>query len=93
LSNIKTKRIEVIVVLDVTLDESKFTDEVMNDFNDCIGKTDMAGHFKNLAFQEANGFIGFDNFVEGYGDISDLGVEFREVSRDQEIIDDNVEVD
>lgn len=66
----------------VELDESQFSEEWLAHFkkyfydveDDCSeAETPLQGHAANLATQELQGVIQ-GNFLEGYGNISDMGI-------------------
>ena len=46
-------------------------------------------HVENLAQLEARGLIGWDNFVEGYGNIKDMGIDIKIVDGTKEIVEEN----
>lgn len=76
------------VLIQVTVDESKFTDEFMEEFRRHFYPFNtIEEHMEHLAQLEARGLIGVDNFVEGYGDIREFGVKFGVGSGETEIVD------
>lgn len=84
----KTFRVQVTQVVEVTLDETKFTEQFMEQFrNGFYPFFDIETHAKHLAQIEARGLInGFnpDEFIEGYGPMSDMGIKFNNVGKEQE---------
>ena len=82
------KRFKVTIESEVIveLDESQFTPEWLAHFkkyfydveDECSESEDpLQGHAANLAMQELGGIIR-NNFLEGYGDISDMGITIEE---------------
>lgn len=67
--------VEVTQAVVVDVDESKFTEEFMQAFREGFYDfDDIEDHVQHLAQMEARGLIGYDRFVEGYGDIREMGV-------------------
>lgn len=84
-----TKQIEVTQVIEVTIDESKFDEEFMAEFDaHFFPGYDLNDHFKHLAQLFARGICDgdFDNFIEGYGVATDMGIRFRKIDGDEEIL-------
>ena len=85
----KTFSVEVTVSVDVTLDETKFTPEFFEEFNDSITDwgDDLEEHAKHLAWVHATGvedlaYVSRAPFVEGYGPVDEMGI--QAVTRDTE---------
>jgi len=82
---VKTFEIEVTRRVQVTLDESKFDEKFMREFDRWFydfGR-DINRHVKHLAWLYAAGRIGgLDRFVEGYGKLSEMGISFDEINGD-----------
>ena len=81
------KEVEVVLVKNfmVEVDESKFTPEFMQGFNETIYEIeDIEGHIKNLAELATNGAFdpSFNDFVEGYGFLSEMGIKITEKMSD-----------
>lgn len=77
----------------VTLDESKFTTKIMEDFNSCItdlGTDERAylAHAERIADLFAHGLEDFSltDFVEGYGVVEEAGI-FVNANDDYDYID------
>ncbi len=69
----------------VTMDESKFTNEFNEAFSDMMWDVDgLEDHAEHLAQMKAREMIGFDHFVEGYGDIREMGISLDILSQDTE---------
>ncbi|ABM73407.1 hypothetical protein [Vibrio phage VP882] len=82
------KEFEVTVThtVKVTMDESKFTPEFNQAFREYFFDfDDIEDHAKHIAQIEARGMIGFDHFVEGYGDIREMGIKVKVTDQDEEI--------
>lgn len=62
--------IEVTHHVAVEIDDSIIDEKFMSDFREYMYDfEELEDHAKHIAQMEARGLIGFDNFVEGYGDI------------------------
>ena len=72
--------VEIVHTFEVTVDETKFTDEFLEEFNSTMYYIeDIDGHIKNLACLAAYGNIdGSTNFVEGYGDLKEMGIKIED---------------
>lgn len=74
----KTFEIEVIQVVRVTLDETKFTDEFLEEFaNNFYDLWDIEEHAQHIAQLRARGVIDIDysgEFIEGYGPSDAMGL-------------------
>lgn len=82
------KEFEVTVThtVKVIMDKSKFTPEFNKDFRTYFFNFDgLEDHAKHIAQMEARGMIGFDHFVEGYGDIREMGIEVKVTDQYEEI--------
>lgn len=74
------KEFTVMVASRVTveIDTSKFTEEFMQDFRDCMHDFyDIDDHVEHLAALEAIGYIPATYLVEGYGHIGDMGIKLK----------------
>lgn len=81
---IKEFEVQVIQTVKVSLDEEKLTDEFNEAFSEVFFYADcLEDHAEHLAQMEARSLIGFDKFVEGYGDLRDLNC--KVVVTDQEV--------
>ena len=73
-----TKTIEVVIAVKVTVDESKFTPEFMDEFKESFYQfDDLDDHMKHIAQMEARGILtgSANEFIEGYGLAMDMGIE------------------
>ena len=71
-------KVEVTHYVEVELDDEKLDDEFNKNFSRYFFEVEtLEEHAKHLAQMEARGLIGFDNFVEGYGDISALNCKVK----------------
>lgn len=76
------KEITVMVTqeIKVTLDSSKLNVGFNKEFSEMMWDVDcLEDHAEHLAQMKARGMIGFDNYVEGYGDLSGLNITVNEV--------------
>lgn len=83
--------IKVVRLIEVTVDESKFTPEFMGEFRRHFYPSfhTISDHADHLAALYASGVIHDldpDPFVEGYGRLSEFGVEFRELNTETEAV-------
>ena len=64
--------------IEVTVDETKFTDEFLEEFNTTMFQCDeVEDHMRHIAELAGTGQIGiFDDFLEGYGPLEDFGIKF-----------------
>lgn len=73
-----TKTVIVTQYVEVTLDESKFTPEFMEEFREYMYDFEsVEEHREHLAQMYACGLCDSYSYVEGYGNLEDMGVEFR----------------
>jgi len=80
--------VEVTQTVEVELDETKFTDEFMEEYRECFyNHVTIEDHAKHLAQLEARGMTtGMpDEFIEGYGPVKDFGI-VMEVTDQEEMI-------
>ena len=74
----KTFDVEVVQTASVTLDETKFTPEFMEEFRKYFYEFDtVEEHAAHLAQLAARGVIETPCFIEGYGLSKDMGIEVR----------------
>jgi hypothetical protein len=84
----KRFQVEVVQTLDVTVDESKFTETFMADFRKSFYDFHtIDDHVKHLAQMYARGIVTpFTRFIEGYGTPEDIGLDIREVDQEEDIV-------
>ncbi len=76
------KQVELVQLVNVTVDESKFTAEFYEEFNTYFYDfgSDIEKHIEHLAQMYARGVVHeFTEFIEGYGPVQDFGIKFEEV--------------
>jgi hypothetical protein len=79
----------VTTEVDVSIDESKFTEEWMAEFRQHFYSfTTVQDHIEHLAQLYARGVIdGFENeFVEGYGPLKEMGISFTDGPIETQIV-------
>ena len=82
-----TKEVEIRQTVQVTVDESKFTPEFMQSFRDSFFDLySVEDHIEHLGYLHAGNFIDQSSFVEGYGYISEFGVEFEDMDYEVEVL-------
>ena len=86
----KTYYVTLEYVVDVEVDETKFTDQFMEEYSISITKrTTIDEHMQNLAIMYARGLIDYypfpDAFIEGYGKMSEMGIKLDLEFRDTEV--------
>lgn len=71
-----TKRVSATFSVVVKVDETKFTPEFMDKFNEMLYYfPDLDDHIKHLAILTAmNGASPLEGFIEGYGEVTDMGI-------------------
>ena len=70
----QTKTVEILVEVKVSFDESKFTEEFMQEFSDVFYDfRSIEDHIKHIAQLEARGLLK-EPFTEGYGNLKDMGI-------------------
>ncbi len=79
------KIVEVTQTIEVEVDEKKFTPNFMSDFKKHFYDFDSVDdHIKHIAQMEARGLIQReDQFVEGYGNLDDMGIFVSTNGQDQ----------
>ncbi|GAB6043322.1 hypothetical protein [Endothiovibrio diazotrophicus] len=82
-----TKTVEVTQVIEVTVDETKFTPEFLAEFSSYMFPfEDVDEHIKHLAQMHARGLADYPStFIEGYGEAKDMGIKFKVVEQREEI--------
>ena len=82
-----TKRVVVATEVSVTVDETKFTDEFMDEFRASFYRFfDIDDHIKHLAQLVARGIIDERSvFIEGYGPPKDMGIKVSVEDWDMDI--------
>ena len=89
----KTYKVEVVQLVEVTLDETKFTEEFMEEFRESFFPFfDIEDHAEHIAQLHARDvYQGMRNeFVEGYAVIDkEFGVKVKVLDTTTEIRDDN----
>jgi len=80
--------ITVTQEVEVTLDETKFDEQALEDFRKSFYNfEDIEDHAKHLGQLLARGLISpfeFDPFVEGYGPLSSMGISLKHISTEEE---------
>ncbi len=88
MSRTTTKTIEVSHFVEVTVDESKFTEEFMQEFSESFFPIDTIDeHREHLAQMYARGVCDDDGFIEGYGPAKDMGIKFKTSSVETSVQD------
>lgn len=72
------RMVDVTFCVEVEIDESKFDDEFFSQFNSCISDygDDLEEHMNHLAYQHIYNSLDSNDFIEGYGLASDMGIKF-----------------
>lgn len=90
----KTFKVLVTSEVEVTLDETKFTDEFMKEYQENFSNIQsLEAHAVNLAWLHATGRIDLDYspksvyspFVEGYGPAADMGITAKSLWEESEM--------
>lgn len=86
----KTFEVEVTQVVHLTIDETKFTKEFIEEFSSYMFHTDcIEDHIKHLSQLAAREMLDYD-FIEGYGDPQDFGIKYTIIDSNEEIIEEIV---
>ncbi|EIM25696.1 hypothetical protein [Microvirga lotononidis] len=79
------KTVEVTMIVEVEVDESKFTPEFMREFRESFYDFhEVEDHIMHIAQLEARGLLS-PRFTEGYGPLADMGIKADVVDQSQEI--------
>lgn len=68
-----TRNVAVTFLVEVTVDETKFTPEFLAEYATVLQDFDLEGHIKHIAFLEVMDLLR-DDFTEGYGKLSEMGI-------------------
>lgn len=82
--------VRVTQLIEVATDDAAFDADFFAEFNGSIFQTDTVDdHAEHLAQLFARGIIDgtADEFIEGYGPAKDMGIEFRRVDLDMEVVE------
>lgn len=83
----KTIRVEVTQIIDVTVDETKFDETFMDEFRQSFFPYDtLDEHAEHLAQLYARGVIENGDFIEGYGPANDMGITMKNIEGWQEVV-------
>lgn len=78
----KTRTVKVEQVIEVIVDETKFTPEFMAEFRRTMYPFgSVSKHMEHLAQLYARGIADQFSFIEGYGQASEFGIRFRQVGQ------------
>lgn len=81
------KTVFVTIEVEVDLDESKFTEQFMQDFRDSFFPIDTIDeHRMHLAQMFARGIYDNGSSIEGYGLTESMGIKFDHISTETEIV-------
>ena len=82
-----TEDVNVTFTVRVSLDESKFTPEFMQEFRENFYAFYSIGdHYRHLAYLFVGGLCDNFPFIEGYGNAQDMGIQFQAVYTEMEIL-------
>ena len=74
------KTVYVTLTIDVEVDETKFTDEFMQEFRETFYQFNgLDDHIEHRAQLHARGIYDDDSFIEGYGQASDMGIRLAHI--------------
>ena len=73
--SIKKFKVAVTTMVDVEINDEKVTEKFMSEFRRYFFPLDdLSEHAEHLAQLQARELIAFDKFVEGYGNLDELGI-------------------
>lgn len=82
------RKVQVTQIIEVEIDEAKFTPEFMAEFSGFMFEADLNDHFEYIAQAYARGIYDeFSDFLEGYGPPKDMGIKVKQVGQEEEILD------
>jgi hypothetical protein len=81
-----TKKVEVTVLVDVTIDETKFDNEFMEEYRGYMDESFLSqdNHIMNIASLKTLGLL--MPFTEGYGVLTDMGISADIEASEAEIV-------
>jgi hypothetical protein len=84
-----TQTVVVTQDVSVTVDETKFTEDFMQEFRESFFNFDsIDDHLEHLAQLYARGLVSDwdpEEFIEGYGPMKDMGIKFEIIDQSSEI--------
>ena len=81
----QTRTVRVEQIVEVSIDDTKFTPEFMAEFRRTMYPFDSVDrHIEHLAQLYARGTADEFSFIEGYGPASEFGIKFLQISQDAE---------
>jgi hypothetical protein len=79
--------VAVTQIVEVTLDETKFTPQFMAEFRESFFHfTTTEEHALHLAQLHARGVSDDGEFIEGYGPAKDMGIRFKVIDQTEEVV-------
>jgi hypothetical protein len=82
-----TKQVKVETVVEVTVDDDKFTDAFMKEFQEYITSfVTLDDHILYLGWAFVSGSCTQNDMVEGYGELSAMGIKFNIIDTYTEIV-------
>lgn len=84
----KNKRtVEVVITVEVETDDTQFDKVFMENFSQYFYEFDsIEEHIEYIAQLQARELIDFDDFVEGYGRLKDMGISVKTISINTDIV-------
>lgn len=80
--------LNVIRAVEVTVDETKFTEEFMEEYRESFSPFFyLKDHIEHLGWLFAARGVDDTDFIEGYGPAEDFGIKFREIDDEVEFVD------
>lgn len=84
-----TKTVEVRQTLNITVDETKFTEEWMEEFRSYMYRfRTLDEHIMHIAQCAARFDMNENDFLEGYGILKDMGIKIKFIDQEEEIMED-----
>ena len=84
-----TKRVLLTVSVEVTVDETKFDKEFMQEFRDSFWAFHtIEEHIEHLGQMAIRGIAEDDAFIEGYGESKEMGITFDNVQHEETEVED-----
>lgn len=75
-----TRKVQVTICVEVTIDETKFGETFLRNFRENFYNfRDVDRHIEHLAQMHARDLYDDTDFIEGYGQASDMGIQLKDL--------------
>lgn len=81
------RKVQVTQIVEIEIDETKFTPEFLAEFSGSIFDADLDDHFEHIGQLYARGIADeFSTFIEGYGPPAEMGIKAQWIDSETEIL-------